>query len=146
VPVLDEISAIGRGHCDDCLIIDDARRFLAAAPPALDMRQWPTIMEVLDALREHRPRHHLTILARSGDCRPAPRKAGGRPLWLVSRASVAAAAPSDDAASRVRHGASPLSRRLRSSYRPQRSVEHVSAFESHDVDSASGASRNRAVE
>lgn len=62
-PVLEEIRAIGSGHPDDCLIIDDARYFLAAPPPPLDVAQWPTIIEVLDTLREQRPDHALTILA-----------------------------------------------------------------------------------
>jgi len=62
-PVLEEIAAIGHGHPDDCMIIDDARLFMAAAPPPLDPAQWPTIIEVFDAIRSQRPDHVLTLLA-----------------------------------------------------------------------------------
>ena len=61
-PVLDELTAIGGGHVDDCVLIDDARLFAAAPPPPHDPTQWPTLIEVLDALRLHRPDHHLTML------------------------------------------------------------------------------------
>jgi hypothetical protein len=61
-PVLDELAAIGGGHANDCVLIDDARLFAAAPPPPHDPGQWPTLIEVLDALRLHRPRHHLTML------------------------------------------------------------------------------------
>jgi hypothetical protein len=61
-PVLDELAAIGGGHADDCVLIDDARLFAAAPPPPHDPGQWPTLMEVLDALQLHRPEHHLTML------------------------------------------------------------------------------------
>jgi hypothetical protein len=61
-PVLDELAAIGGGHADDCVLIDDARLFAAAPPPPHDPAQWPTLIEVLDVLRFHRPEHHLTVL------------------------------------------------------------------------------------
>lgn len=61
-PVLDEIAALGRGHADDCVVVDDARLFAAAPPPPHDPSQWPTLMEVFDALRAVHPSHHVTLL------------------------------------------------------------------------------------
>jgi hypothetical protein len=61
-PVMAEIEAVGGGHPDDCIVIDDARLFLAAPPPPYDPGQWPTIVEVIDALRRVRPGHHVTVL------------------------------------------------------------------------------------
>jgi hypothetical protein len=61
-PVIEEIAAIGAGHPDDCMIIDDARLFTSAPQPPLDPRQWPTITEVFDAIRSHRPEHVVTVL------------------------------------------------------------------------------------
>jgi hypothetical protein len=62
-PVLDEIRAIGPGHPNDCLVIDDARFFLSAPPAPLDPAKWPTITEIFDAIREQRPEHTVTVLA-----------------------------------------------------------------------------------
>jgi hypothetical protein len=61
-PVLEELGAIGSGHPDDCVLIDDARLFAAAPPPPHDPAQWPSLIEVFDTLRSHRPQHHLTLL------------------------------------------------------------------------------------
>jgi hypothetical protein len=61
-PVLEELAAIGTGHPDDCVVIDDARMFTSAPPPPLDPAQWPTIVEVFDAIRSERPEHVVTLL------------------------------------------------------------------------------------
>jgi hypothetical protein len=61
-PVLRELSAIGAGNPNDCLIIDDARFFTAPPPPPHDAEAWPTLLEVLDAIRAARPEHHITVL------------------------------------------------------------------------------------
>jgi len=61
-PVLNEIRAIGGGHRFDCLIIDDARYFLASPPPPHNPAKWPTIIDVFDAIREQRPEHSITVL------------------------------------------------------------------------------------
>lgn len=61
-PVIEEIHAIGAGHPNDCVIIDDARLFLSSPRPPHDPAKWPTIVEVFDALREHREGHALTVL------------------------------------------------------------------------------------
>ena len=60
-PVVDEIAALSSGHPDDCILVDDARIFGVAPEPPFDSAQWPSALEVLDALREARPEHHITI-------------------------------------------------------------------------------------
>lgn len=61
-PVLEEIEAIGSGHPDDCLIVDDARLFTSAPAPPHRAEQWPTLIELFDAIRARRPEHHVTLL------------------------------------------------------------------------------------
>lgn len=62
-PVMEELGAIAGGSSRDCLIIDDARLFAAAPPPPHDPTQWPSLMEVFDALREQHPGHYVTLVA-----------------------------------------------------------------------------------
>jgi hypothetical protein len=52
-PVLDEIAAIGLGHPDDCLLIDDARLF--------NSTEWPSLIDVMNTITEVRPDHHVTV-------------------------------------------------------------------------------------
>lgn len=61
-PVLNEIEAMGPGHPDDCIVIDDARLFTSAPPPPHKVEQWPTLLEVFDAIRTHHPDHLITVL------------------------------------------------------------------------------------
>jgi hypothetical protein len=61
-PVLEELDAIAAGNEADCILIDDARLFAAPPPPPHDREQWPTLVEVFDALRRARPEHHVTML------------------------------------------------------------------------------------
>jgi hypothetical protein len=61
-PVMEELAAIGAGNPDDCFIIDDARLFTSAPPPPHRAEQWPTLIEVFDALRERHPEHIVTLL------------------------------------------------------------------------------------
>ncbi len=61
-PVIAELSAIGSGHRDDCIFIDDARLFTSAPPPPHNPAQWPTVVEVFDAIRAHHPHHAVTLL------------------------------------------------------------------------------------
>jgi hypothetical protein len=53
-PVLDEVEAIGAGHPDDCLLIDDARLF--------NSPDWPRLIDVMNRIREIRPDHHVTVV------------------------------------------------------------------------------------
>lgn len=68
-PVLEEIAAI-HAHPSDCLLIDDARLFAATREPD----RWPTLVRVLDALREARPGAHVTVLHDLILCVPAEAK------------------------------------------------------------------------
>jgi hypothetical protein len=61
-PLLGELATIGSGHPQDCLVIDDARLFTSAPPPPHDPAQWPTIIEVFDAIRSERPGHAVTLI------------------------------------------------------------------------------------
>jgi hypothetical protein len=61
-PVLAEIEHIGRGHPDDSLVIDDARLFIASPPPPHDPDQWPSLVELFDAIRAARPDVHVTVV------------------------------------------------------------------------------------
>jgi len=56
-PVLAEIEAISAGHPDDCILIDDARLFLAPPPPPHRPEQWPTFAEIKQAIALSRPDH-----------------------------------------------------------------------------------------
>jgi hypothetical protein len=56
-PLIAELDAIGAGDPNDCLLIDDAREF--ASPP--DDR-WPTLVEVVDAVRRDRTGHYVTVV------------------------------------------------------------------------------------
>lgn len=61
-PVLEELRAIGTGHGNDCVLIDDARLFVSAPPPPHQPDQWPELTDVFDLLRELRPGHVVTVL------------------------------------------------------------------------------------
>jgi hypothetical protein len=61
-PVLEEIAALRAGHEDDCVLIDDARLFAAPPLPPHDPDQWPTLVEIFDALRATRGGQHITVL------------------------------------------------------------------------------------
>ncbi len=61
-PVLAELAAMGDGCSDDCIIVDDARLFTSAPPAPHRAEQWPTLMEVIDAIRERHPSHLVTLL------------------------------------------------------------------------------------
>lgn len=61
-PLLEELRAIGTGHQNDCVLIDDARLFASAPPPPHRPEQWPELTEVFDLLRDLRPDHVVTVV------------------------------------------------------------------------------------
>jgi hypothetical protein len=62
-PVMAEVEHIANGHPDDCLLIDDARLFIASPPPPHDPAQWPSLVELFDQVRASRPDVHVTVVA-----------------------------------------------------------------------------------
>lgn len=60
-PVLAELAALSGGHPEDCILIDDARLFLAPPPPPHDADEWPRYREVEDALRVGRPSRSINV-------------------------------------------------------------------------------------
>lgn len=61
-PVLDEVRAIGDGHPDDCILIDDARLFLEPPPPPHKSEHWPTFEEIATAIHSARPEHRVEVV------------------------------------------------------------------------------------
>jgi hypothetical protein len=61
-PVLEELAAIGHGHPDDAIVIDDARLFTSSPPPPHRAERWPSLLDVIDAIRAIRPDHLITVL------------------------------------------------------------------------------------
>jgi hypothetical protein len=57
VPLMRELDAIGAGHPRDCILIDDARDFATSPDP-----RWPSLVEILDKVREHKPHDHVTVI------------------------------------------------------------------------------------
>lgn len=102
-PVLSEIDAIGTGHPNDCLIIDDANLFTSAPPPPHDPRAWPTLLELFDAIRAKRPEHVVTVLANQVIAiPPSGRGAVDKYGLRVQQAQVSVAARLKGAAYRIR--------------------------------------------
>lgn len=60
-PILDELGVLS-GRSDDIILIDDARVFLCAPPPPHKSEQWPTIAEIVDALRTFQPARFVQIV------------------------------------------------------------------------------------
>jgi len=61
-PVLAEVEALTNGHTSDCIIIDDARLFACPPPAPHDASQWPTLIELVDALRQLGEERHTTLV------------------------------------------------------------------------------------
>jgi hypothetical protein len=57
VPLMRELEAIGAGDPRDCILIDDARDFATSPDP-----RWPSLVEILDKIREYRPQDHVTVI------------------------------------------------------------------------------------
>jgi hypothetical protein len=86
VPLMAELDAIGAGHPKDCVLIDDAREFATQPDP-----RWPSLVEVLDKLRTHRPDDHVTVIHDLVIAVPQEAKDivdgfGRAHLWTVMRA------------------------------------------------------------
>lgn len=56
-PLLRELEAIVASPHDHCLLIDDARAFLAPPPPPFDYRYWPSLDRIFAILLKERDLH-----------------------------------------------------------------------------------------
>lgn len=60
-PLLAELEIIGASPLQHCVIIDDARAFLAPPPPPFDFRRWPTLDQVV-ATAMRKPGMHVVAI------------------------------------------------------------------------------------
>lgn len=74
-PLLSELKAVMSSPLGHCLIIDDARAFLAPPPPPFDYTKWPTLEQVM-AMLLLKPNVHVLVLEDAIIAVPA----GVRPL------------------------------------------------------------------
>jgi len=61
-PLLAEIKAIDRLNAESLVVIDDARLFLAPPPAPHEISQWPSLNEVIEALRGLSDDHLVMVL------------------------------------------------------------------------------------
>jgi hypothetical protein len=61
-PLLVELDAIRCGHPNDAIVVDDARFITASPPPPHNPDDWPTLVDVIDALRTPTSQRHITLL------------------------------------------------------------------------------------
>lgn len=60
-PLLAELDAVMRSPHDHCILIDDARAFLAPPPPPFNYQKWPPLEEIFQAIVKHKP-YHLAFI------------------------------------------------------------------------------------
>jgi hypothetical protein len=62
-PLLAELEAcLFEGKADHCILIDDARAFVAPPPPPFDHRKWPSLDEVI-AVALRRGGYHVAVIS-----------------------------------------------------------------------------------
>jgi hypothetical protein len=61
-PLIAEIDTILAAREEHCMIIDDARAFLAPPPPPFDYRKWPTLEQIFGTVAK-RPGLHIVSIA-----------------------------------------------------------------------------------
>lgn len=82
-PLVQELEAVIASPLDHCLIIDDARAFLAPPPPPFDYRKWPSLEQVMSILLR-KPAVHVVAIEDAMIVVPA----AARPLVAEFCASV----------------------------------------------------------
>jgi hypothetical protein len=70
-PLLGELESIASGHPEDCILVDDARLFLAPPPPPHDPAQWPDVTALVHALERAKPGHAIVVAHDLVVCVPA---------------------------------------------------------------------------
>ncbi len=73
-PLLEEIKRINASPFDHCLLIDDARAFIAPPPAPFDYRKWPSLDEIVAELQRARP-WHVAIFCDALICVPPSARA-----------------------------------------------------------------------
>ncbi len=61
-PLLNELEAVLASDRPHCILVDDARAFVAPPPPPFDYRKWPSLDEVMRVLLT-RPGYHVTVIS-----------------------------------------------------------------------------------
>lgn len=61
-PLTMELETVLASPHDHCVIVDDARAFLAPPPPPFDYRQWPSLDQIFAALAK-RPGYNIVTIA-----------------------------------------------------------------------------------
>ena len=60
-PLLDELKAVLASNQPHCILVDDARAFVAPPPPPFDYRKWPALDEVMRVVLT-KPGYHVSII------------------------------------------------------------------------------------
>ncbi len=61
-PLVDELATVLASPFEHCILVDDARAFLAPPPPPFDYRKWPTLEQIYAALAK-RPGYNVVTIA-----------------------------------------------------------------------------------
>jgi hypothetical protein len=60
-PLLEELDAVLSSGDRHCILVDDARAFVAPPPPPFDYRKWPSLDEIMRVLLA-RPGYHIVVI------------------------------------------------------------------------------------
>ncbi len=61
-PLVQELKTVLASAHDHCILVDDARAFLAPPPPPFDYRKWPSLDQIFAAVAK-RPGYHIVAIA-----------------------------------------------------------------------------------
>jgi hypothetical protein len=61
-PLVQELETVLASPHDHCILVDDARAFLAPPPPPFDYRKWPSLDQIFAAVAK-RPGYHIVAIA-----------------------------------------------------------------------------------
>ncbi|MDZ4868385.1 MAG: hypothetical protein SGI91_13780 [Alphaproteobacteria bacterium] len=61
-PLVDELETVLASPYDHCILVDDARAFLAPPPPPFDYRKWPSLDQIFAAIAK-RPGYNVVTIA-----------------------------------------------------------------------------------
>jgi hypothetical protein len=60
-PLIDELEAVCASGTPHCILVDDARAFVAAPPPPFDYRKWPSLDDIMRVLLKG-PATHVSVI------------------------------------------------------------------------------------